>query len=336
MERAHAQLAQLSAQSQRLEALERRIAELERERDALREAHGSLGQELELLRRVREDWEWFFDNSLDVLCIAGLNGRFERVNRSFTQLLGYSAEELVSKPFVEFVHPDDVEGTLRALQGLGGGCNCVDFENRYRDSQGQWHWLSWRCPALTPTTTKLFAIATDITEAKRSQAEVLHRALHDSLTDLFNRAAFDMELGHAIARTARAPTRQVALLVIDLDGFKAVNDTYGHVAGDRLLQRIAARMKSVQRSNEFVGRLGGDEFGWLVEGQAPIDLAPLGDRIATAICQPVPLPEAEVTVGCSIGCAVFPGQADDPAALLAQADAAMYAMKKRHHAAPGR
>lgn len=312
----------------RLELLEKRITELELERSELLDSTSDLSRKLEELHQIKNEWEWFFENSSEMLCIAGVDGYFKRVNPAFAQNLGYTREFLLSCPFIDFVHPDDVELTVKELDNLATGTDTINFENRYRDSDGNWHWLSWHCPAVTPSVTKLYAIARDITERKRYTDEILYKVLHDPLTDLFNRAAFEDKLQNAIPRLKRDSKNRIVLYLIDLDGFKEINDTYGHLAGDTFLKSLARRFKQIQRQGELVCRLGGDEFAFLIEGPGNIEIEPLANRIMDAVCEPFKLDKASVTVGCSIGVSTFPDPAENANMLISQADIALYNIKK--------
>lgn len=323
----------LRQKAERLTRLEQRITELDQElkqeQSALLDVTSHLAQELETYREIKEEWEWFFENSIDMLCVAGVDGYFKKVNRAFTETLGYPREELLAHPFIDFVHPDDVQRTMKELHRLGAGFTCVNFENRYRARDGSWHWLAWTCPPLLPSTSRLYAIARDVTESKRSSEEVLYRAMHDALTGLSNRAAFEHELAQSLARITRNPGSAIALLLIDLDGFKAVNDTYGHAAGDELLKEVSRRFMAEQRQGDLVCRLGGDEFAWLAEGRQPLNVGALAERLLHAVNTPISLtPEASVRVGCSIGIALAPDDACDGVRLLECADHAMYGVKK--------
>lgn len=324
-------IARLREKAERLEDLETRLRVLEREREDLLDTKLQMSSELEKYDRSLKEWEWFFEHSVQMLCIAGLDGYFKQVNAAFANTLGYSREELLSRPFVDFVHPDDVARMVRELEGLGAGYDSVSFENRYRTKDGSWRWIAWYCPAITHVTTKLFAIARDITEDRRKEAEILYRASHDSLTGLHNRAAFEESLESAIALQRRNQAGEVALYLVDIDGFKEVNDQYGHMAGDHLLQVISERFRQIQRAGEMVARVGGDEFAFLVEGTADdsesYPFEPLAERIIAQVSEPVELNKGTVTVGCSIGISTFPGTADDFCSLMSQADKAMYTVK---------
>jgi diguanylate cyclase (GGDEF)-like protein/PAS domain S-box-containing protein len=318
----------LRAQSERLEALETHIRQLEAERRELHDSNCQISGTLEELHSLMGEWEWFFEHSLEMMCIAGLDGYFKRVNPAFARTLGYSQQELLSCPFVEFVHPDDVEATKEALKGLGENTDCVNFENRYRHSDGEWHWISWHVPALTPSTRNLYAIAQDVTDRKRAETELHYKACHDSLTGLLNRAAFHEGLATAILRASRNPDAELALYLVDLDGFKNVNDTHGHPVGDRLLRQVAERLTQIGRHGEMVCRLGGDEFAMVIEGHSELRLEPLARRILETICQPIELDAATANLGCCIGISTLPRSAQDADTLISQADVALYSVKR--------
>jgi len=324
-------IGRLREKAERLESLESRLRVLEHEREDLLDSKKRLAHELQNYHKSLQEWEWFFEHSVQMLCIAGLDGYFKRVNSAFANALGYSKEELLSRPFVDFVHPDDIAKTARELEGLGAGRDSISFENRYLAKDGSWRWIAWYCPAITNVTTKLFAIARDVTEDRRKEAEILYRASHDSLTGLYNRAAFEESLECAIALQRRNQTGEVVLYLVDIDGFKEVNDQYGHMAGDHLLQVISERFQQIQRAGEMVARVGGDEFAFLVDGTmeeaGSYPFEPLAERMIAQVSQPVELSTGTVTVGCSIGISTFPGTADDFCSLMSQADKAMYSVK---------
>jgi len=321
-------LTRLSTQSVRMEALERRIVELERENATITDSVAHVTARLKLYQQIKDEWDWFFEHSKDALFVAGLDGHFKRVNHAFAETLGYTREELLAYPITKFVHPDDIEATLAEIRNLGAGKDGSSFVNRYLDKAGNWRWMSWRCPGLLPAMPLIYAIGRDITETKQSEQEIMYRATHDYLTGLSNRSAFDLALTNAIGRTERDPNKQLALLMIDLDGFKNVNDTLGHSAGDHLLRMVASRFKALQRQNEIIGRIGGDEFGWFAEGMAPVNAESFANRLVNAVREPFDLDGTTVTIGASIGISTFPAPAKDLQTLAKQADFAMYASKK--------
>lgn len=165
-------------------------------------------------------------------------------------------------------------------------------------------------------------------ERKAFEAELAERANFDPLTGLVNRALFRDRLQHALSRAARTGQR-AALLYIDLDGFKAVNDTFGHAAGDEVLQGVAARFRSSLRRSETIARVGGDEFTVLVEGLSDAgDALKAADRVLAALSTPLRAVGCDVRVTPSIGVALFPDHAREAEALMHHADTAMFWAKK--------
>jgi diguanylate cyclase (GGDEF)-like protein/PAS domain S-box-containing protein len=166
-------------------------------------------------------------------------------------------------------------------------------------------------------------------ERKQMESRLQHAALHDALTGLPNRALFDDRLEHALA-LARRDRGRLALLFIDLDLFKSVNDTYGHAAGDHVLQQVARRLKECLRESDTVARLGGDEFLVLVSGRSfPRQTVAVAEKIRGSLAQPFDVDGKAVTVLPSIGLAAYPDHAKDAARLVRAADEAMYGAKKR-------
>lgn len=166
----------------------------------------------------------------------------------------------------------------------------------------------------------------DVTEQRRAQALAVHLAHHDAMTGLANRMLFMDRLRQSMARAKRG--HRMAVLYIDLDRFKPVNDRLGHAAGDAVLKRVAERLRSVVRETDTVARLGGDEFVVIQCGTAStLDVTKLARRIETAIAAPIQVEEHVVDVGASIGIAIAPDDDTDPDGLLKKADSALYRAK---------
>lgn len=153
-----------------------------------------------------------------------------------------------------------------------------------------------------------------------------HKAL--PLTGMSNRACFDECLGEAFNRAFRISNYSVALFMIDLDGFKAINDTYGHASGDIVLKTIGERLMKRVRRGDLICRLGGDEFALIVEGMAPLPVGLLAQNVIDEIRRPIDIGEAEVAVGCSIGISQYPSTASVVPEMIEQADVAMYRVKR--------
>jgi diguanylate cyclase (GGDEF)-like protein len=170
-----------------------------------------------------------------------------------------------------------------------------------------------------------------------SESHMRYLAHHDALTSLPNRMAFQQGLTQSVALADRQQAR-LALLFVDLDGFKKVNDSFGHDVGDQLLVQVAARLRSCVRASDLVGRLGGDEFVLLLtDDPTPEQAAQVADKVISAINLPYPASVAQATLGASIGIALYPAQAQNAGQLLVSADSAMYVAKhaggNRHHSA---
>jgi diguanylate cyclase (GGDEF)-like protein/PAS domain S-box-containing protein len=263
--------------------------------------------------------------SIGLAVVDGTRGLVEAANPALAALLGESVDALVGVPFVDLVEPaaraelERVAGQVRLGQSAG-----ARFEARVRQAEGRGRWaLVAISRAEAADGDRLVVQVEDIHDRKVVEAKLAHQASHDMLTGLPNRA--EMLMLMAAAFEAREP---IALLFIDLDRFKWVNDSLGHEAGDVLLVEIADRLRRLLRPGDVVARLGGDEFVVLAHGvrEVPVAVA-MADRVADAMRRPVVLPgEREWYASASIGIAIA-GAEDDPDTLLRDADTAMYQAK---------
>src|SRR5450759_306913 len=262
-----------------------------------------------------------FEMTSDLLATISREGRFTLLNPAWEQLLGWTREELQSRPIQDFMHPDDVEQTLAVLaSGPERPTQLEHFTNRYRHRDGSWRWLMWstRCDGDT-----WYAAAKDVTDRMWLERQ----ALHDPLTRLPNRLLLMDRARQALARLHRSDG-VVAMLFIDLDKFKEVNDNRGHDVGDSLLVSVSERLAELMRDSDTVARLGGDEFVILaedIEGEG--EAMALGERVLDALEMPVELGSAEVAMLASVGVAVAQGPDADPEGMLREADVAMYRAK---------
>lgn len=276
-------------------------------------------------RRERADMRarQFFDLSRDLLCTAGMNGRFVELNGAWTQRLGYSHEELRAKPFIEFVHPDDRAHTEAEAAGLFDGKETVGFENRYLAKDGSWHWLRWSS-TLAPDESLIYARATDVTELKRIESEredlleeVEALAHSDALTGLPNRRALEEQLPREMAR-ARRNSLPLCLAILDLDHFKAYNDAHGHLAGDVALRDCAVAWDSELRGEDAIARYGGEEFVVLLPDCKLERAAEILERLRAVT------PDGQ-TFSAGLACWDFVEESED---LLGRADEAVYEAKR--------
>jgi diguanylate cyclase (GGDEF)-like protein/PAS domain S-box-containing protein len=280
-----------------------------------------VGRFADELRSLEAESNRFFDLSRDMICIAGFDGYFKRVNPAFERTLGYSQEELLGRPMAEFVHPDDRDG-------IGG-------ENRYLDKDGEIHWLEWTSVSVTDEEV-IYAVARDVTDRKMLEQKMELLSRSDPLTGVFNRRRFDETLEAQLAQ-ARRYRKSGALLIVDVDRFKQINDEFGHVAGDEALRAVARLLASNLRHTDTLGRdaaglvarLGGDEFALLLPETDAAGAEVVAGRLVDAIAaEPLEIGGKPVQIGISVGAATF-GAGDFPSAeeLLAAADRAMYVVK---------
>jgi diguanylate cyclase (GGDEF)-like protein/PAS domain S-box-containing protein len=265
-----------------------------------------------------------------------LSTEWLQVNKALCALLGVTAGELLFGGHLVFTHAEDREAEVEDLQGLlDGEIGAYRSERRFIRPDGECVWgLTTGSSVTGPDghTSYVILQVQDITDRKRAEAILTHRALHDPLTGLANRVLLMDRLAHARAVQLRSGTL-LALLFLDLDRFKHVNDTLGHDAGDQMLVEIGERLRSVLRPGDTAARIGGDEFILLCEGIAHADDASaLAHRVQEIVAVPVPLDGTEVTVTASIGIAVVDAGTDSPEAILRDADAAMYRAKNRGRA----
>ncbi len=256
-----------------------------------------------------------------MLVEASLDGYFVRLSDEWEKTLGWSREELMSRPFREFIHPDDLAATMERAVALDQNPGeVVDFENRYRHKDGTYRWLLWRARS---DHERKYAVARDITDRKRleqERQELLDRveamSRTDQTTGLPNRRAWEEEVRHALARAQRHG-HPLALALVDLDHFKLFNDAHGHPAGDAMLTDAATSWRLSLRVTDFIARYGGEEFGLLLPDCAPDEVLGLLDRFRTAT------PRGQTV---SIGVAWW-DRAEGPEDLVARADAALYDAK---------
>jgi len=318
----------LRCRAENLELLDKLVSSLKQEVEQHHNLADSLKHSLQLVQQVVEEREAFFSLSLDMLCIATTSGHFHRVNQAFERKLGYAQGELLSRSFFEFVHPDDIEKTQQEVQMLRNGVDTISFDNRYRHKNGEYRWLNWTTPAPASGSHFLYAVARDITVQREQDERTLYLASHDDLTGLANRWRFKEELEASFARLKRHVGRTFALLVFDLDEFKPINDTYGHQAGDIVLQAISERLRAIKRDTDILCRLGGDEFA-LLAPDADVDEAQLiADRIRKEVQRPINIGAVDVAVDVSIGVAMATQNSADPKDLIKVADDAMYKSKR--------
>ncbi|MCX4690838.1 bifunctional diguanylate cyclase/phosphodiesterase [Streptomyces sp. NBC_01408] len=271
--------------------------------------------------------------SSDVIMIAAPTGTLRYVSPAAAGVYGREAEELVGTELATLIHPDDlgrvVHEVRRFLAAPPAEEPTTRIECRFKSGGGEWLNVE---STVNRHQGGLILNSRDVTERVRLQAQLQHSAEHDPLTDLPNRALFTRRVRQALTGR-RAGDHSTAVLFIDLDGFKAVNDTIGHQAGDELLIEAARRLQDSVRAGDTAARLGGDEFAALILGDGSRDRSAreyqvheIADRLRTTLSQPYRIAGSEVRVAASIGVA-FADPGITPSDLMRNADLAMYRAK---------
>jgi PAS domain S-box-containing protein len=221
----------------------------------------------EALKESEERFRTAFEDAPIGVALVDLDGRRFRVNQALCEMLGYSEEELLSKDHKEHIHPDDREISSNHLRRtLEKGAGTYTLERRYIHVDGHVVWNLTSVSLIQDSQgnpSHLVCLHQDITERKEVEEELRHQAFYDSLTDLPNRLLFLDRLDHALARAGREGD-PIAVLLIDLDDFKVVNDSLGHDAGNTVLAEVAERLRGSVRPGDTVGRIFGDEFAVLL------------------------------------------------------------------------
>lgn len=282
----------------------------------------------EKLQRISEEQQAMLDN--DLVGIMKLKNRqILWKNKAIGRIFGYEHGELIGQ-LTRVLFPDD-----QAYQALGDSAYPLLHQHKTYRTQlemvrksGEKVWIDLSGVLLSDEYSESLWMLADITALKRQEELITQLAYHDILTGLPNRLLVSDRLTQAMAQVERSK-RMLAVCYLDLDGFKPVNDNYGHDVGDLLLKEVARRMQASVRTNDTVGRLGGDEFILLLTDLESADeYQVVVERLMSAINQPIVLNELQVKIGASVGIAMFPTDSSDPEMLLRYADHAMYQAKQ--------
>lgn len=285
------------------------------------------------LRESEERFRSAFDYAPIGIGLVSPFGKWLKVNLALTKILGYSQAEFLAADYQSMIHPDYLGDTLKKVHELlsGKNPNC-QMEQRYFHKNGQTVWTSWSVSAASNTTSEqpnLIFQLQDITDKKHAEEKLQHEATHDALTGLPNRPVFMKKLSEALAKTQEMVGYKVTVLFIDLDRFKYVNDSLGHLIGDELLKEIGVRLTDCMRPSDLVARLGGDEFTILVEGKFDTDeVARIAERIQQKFSMPFDLRGHEVYSSASIGILHASQKHLTSEDVMRDADTAMYQAKR--------
>ena len=288
----------------------------------------------EALRASEERFRSLVQNASDMIAILGPDGTVRYESPSHQRVLGRGPEDSLGRSVFDFVHPDDRARVAEALCALAEKTDrpseTVTIEYRCRHRDGSWRVLESTGSNLLgqPAVAGIVLNSHDVTDRKVAEQRLLHDALHDELTGLPNRVLFMDRLRQSMERSLREPDRLTVVLFLDVDRFKIVNDSLGHLVGDELLVQIAAALSGALRPTDTIARVGGDEFAILVEaGRDVSDAVRVADRIHDRLTAPIHLEGHEVVITTSIGIAVCTPEYEKPEDLLRDADTAMYRAK---------
>ena len=278
-------------------------------------------------RALRHSERWFrslVQNATELIAVVDADTRLAYVTESAVPLIGYEPRELLGRRLAELAHPEDAA----ALETAAAGQRAARFEARVSSRDGSWVFLEWASGGRADAPGCILT-GRDVTERKRLEHELRHMAFHDSLTGLANRALFEDRLAHALKAAARR-RGGLAVLFVDVDDFKTVNDSLGHGAGDVLLRAVGERVKTSLRASDTPARLGGDEFAVLLEDVADAHGAlQTAERLLAALEPPFEVAGRQLAITASIG--IAPAWSGDETMhdLMRNADLAMYEAKRQ-------
>ncbi len=312
----------------RVRKLEEKLASLSAELEATEQRRAHLEHRVE---RSEAMVSVLSEHSTDLTYIVDRDGNFSYVSPSICKLTDYDPDEIVHSAPSAFIHVDDVEHVHAAINEAfakpGTPIPIDDHRVRHRDLKWLYFEGSAVCLADGSHVNGVVVTCHDVTERKQHEETIYRQANYDPLTGLPNRLMFADRLATALLR-GRRERHSVGLLFIDLDGFKKVNDTLGHKAGDDLLKEISIRLAACVRSDDTIARLGGDEFTVILPNiHGPGDTEVVAKKIIERVREPINLADTEVYVSASIGITLYPDDADDEETLVKHADTAMYEAK---------
>lgn len=285
--------------------------------------------EMDLMQSERK-FRSIFESSKDAIYIASYDGRFVDVNQAFCEMFGEKKEEILKKNAKDaYVLESEKIKLKRALKKDG---YVKDFEIRLKKVTGEIMDCLLTVTAIRDESGRIIeyqGIVRDITDRKKAEEKIRYMAFHDMLTGLPNRSLFNDRLQMAMSYAKRAG-EMVAIMVLDLDRFKEINDTYGHGLGDEVLKEVAKRLKSVVRRTDTIARMGGDEFlGIFTDIKRVEDIKIVAEKILAVFEKNLMVEGKSFSITASMGFSIYPIHGEDTESLLSKADVAMYEVKQK-------
>ncbi|HWL23088.1 MAG TPA: diguanylate cyclase [Ureibacillus sp.] len=282
---------------------------------------------------IQQMFSLISEKSLNIISSISADGVFTYISPNVQALLGYTPEEVIGKPAAIFNHPDTNKKLPEHRNSLLIDQDTVRFTGRVRQKSGEYRWYETTAQYIRDqngTIIQTIGVGQDITERKEAEDKISYLAYHDSETDLPNRRLFKERLSLLLKENTN---RFVGLMLLDLDGFKHVNDTFGHNIGDQLLFEAAKRLKFAVGDKGFVARWGGDEFTVLQENiESRADITSLVEHITDVISKPFNIAGNTIFITASIGVAISREDGNTVEMLIKNADAAMYNVKNQSKA----
>ncbi|HWL12003.1 MAG TPA: diguanylate cyclase, partial [Ureibacillus sp.] len=282
------------------------------------------------LKESEERFRVIAEHSKSVIKILNLTGKVFYVSPSAQEIFGHSASDFIGRPFIENIHPEDIRKVQKILLQVTRTRETVEIELRHMHQEGYSLWLnSYFTPILTSEgqVEKIIVISDDISESKKKESKLKKMAFYDYLTGLPNRRLFNERLEQAIL-TSEKTGNITALLVLDCDKFKRINDTLGHDVGDEVIKMFASRVKSVLRKKDTLSRVGGDEFTVVLPELDHISrVDAICERILATVKEPMFINDEMIKITTSIGISIYP-TTNDIDALYKEADQNLYKSKE--------
>ncbi|MFS8149421.1 diguanylate cyclase domain-containing protein [Vreelandella titanicae] len=266
---------------------------------------------------------------LDTVFVVDKDNQIVFVSDACESLLGYLPNELIGTLITNYMHPDDLAATRDSIVRVMSGKPHIDFRNRYIRKDGSIVHILWSARWYEEEGVRV-GVARDVTDLMQAEEELRYLAHHDPLTKLTNRALFYDRLTLGLSMAHRYQSN-LALLFLDINDFKGINDVHGHAAGDRVLCTVARRLEGCVRETDTVARMGGDEFTVLLtDVKTAHAVTEKVEQILTVMNEPLGAEFGEVKMpSCSIGVACYPADGEDADTLLSRADSHMYQIKRR-------